>query len=148
MQRYSDIVPFLCEEYIMSLPGYREALVEAFDGMTIDELSRLDDVSSKRDIAEKICVTKFSACSPESYSFSTEKTFRYQERWSDRCFLCQAAADSIEERVLLLKRATDEGHLRAIVASTCARLRMGDECREMLSGPRVGSTPLLLLLRS
>lgn len=130
----------------MDLPGYREELVRAFDGMSMEDLVKLNEVDSKVNVAQGICVAKFGACAPENYLFSTEKIYRYQEHWSDRCFVCQTAADSIEQRVLMLKRTSDEGHLKAVVTATCDRLRLGDECREMLTGPRVGKETIINLI--
>ena len=48
------------------------------------------------------------ACFSNDFTFAIEKIYRYQEKWDEKCFVCQQVIDNIEERVLLTKQINEK----------------------------------------
>jgi hypothetical protein len=65
--------------------------------------------------------TEIGACEVEQFEFVSEPLDYTQDQWDDKCYVCQAFAKDLEERVQLVRHVT-EGNIVPIVASTCERL--------------------------
>lgn len=135
--KYHDMVINLCAKQITGEPGFKEAFLSAFEVDTnYDSITSVESILTKK---RQIC-QGFGACSKEQFTFSNVPMYRYQEQWDDGCFVCQAIADDIEERVLLHRRVTD-AIAASIVDGTCNRLgllagKFNDLCLDFTKGSK------------
>jgi len=133
--KYQDIVTTFCSKQMNTEAGYKEALFSIFEQDTnFKNMKSVESVVSKK---KKFCLG-ISACTETQMSFSSEPIYRYQEQWDEKCFVCQAMADDIEEKVLLHRKVTD-GSAASIVSDTCNRLalppgKFADLCSEFVKG--------------
>lgn len=51
----------------------------------------------------KICST-IGACDKLAFEFSTEPKQMDQDQWDSKCYVCQAFANDVEERILLISK--------------------------------------------
>jgi hypothetical protein len=61
------------------------------------------------------------ACEEEQFEFQYEPYYYKQEQWDDRCFVCQAFAKDLEERIHLSRHLTERS-IVPLVSETCDRL--------------------------
>ena len=62
-----------------------------------------------------------------------------QKHWDDKCYVCQAFATELEER-LQLRKTISEGETSRVVSTLCDHIAFPDNllpvCRELSSGPQ------------
>lgn len=135
---YSSLVTEMCTTMLVTdkSGGYKEAFVTPFD----EESNWLVATSAMalRSKSKQIC-TSLGACAADYYDVVLKPARKEQEHWDERCFVCQAFANSLEERLHLAKGLT-EGSAVKVVEETCDRLELNDSLRGMCSGLVSGST--------
>jgi hypothetical protein len=116
--KYNDMVADICGLFQEETLGYKEALVMRFEAE-----EDWEGVSSRPRILQqqKAVCNAIGACTEEQFSFQSEPLYRSQEQWDEKCFVCQAFAIDLEERVQLTRHVT-ERNIVPIVAETCDRL--------------------------
>ena len=119
--KYSDLVGSICFTVQNDKGGYREAFLQPFekDGPEDWPKARTDVArlnAKKRDIC-----TNIGACVPQQFELQLKPAKLEQQHWDDRCYVCQAFARDLEERVQLSKVIT-ESNIVGIVVDTCNRL--------------------------
>jgi len=136
--KYHDVVANLCANQITTGPDYKEAFLTTFEMDTNYE--KIASVESILDKKKKIC-GGVGACSEKQLTFSNIPIYRYQEQWNDSCFVCQAVADDIEEKIVLHRKVTDS-IAASIVDGSCGRLGLpptgdfNDLCLQFTKGSK------------
>ena len=135
---YFSLVTEMCTSLLVTdkSGGYKEALVTPFE----EESNWLTATSATalRSKSKQICVS-LGACTADYYDVVLKPARKEQEHWDERCFVCQAFANSLEEHLHLAKGLT-EGSAVKVVEETCNRLELNDSTRDICSGLVTGST--------
>lgn len=135
--KLTEIPNILCNKF-QYVSGYKEYLLsvfepEATDSNKVDSINHFSNLIPKtQDICKRI-----GACTKDFHHFSTDKIYRYQEQWDDKCFVCQAFADAVEARLETISKLTEQT-ISAFLVDMCARLNLphiyNDICLNFVQG--------------
>lgn len=118
--KYTNLMTDICENFEIESLGYKETLIRPFeeDGEW-DQINSFPSINRKK---KEICL-EIGACEEEQFVFQREPIFQVQENWDEKCFMCQAFAKDLEERMQLQKYLT-ETSIIPLVRTTCERLEL------------------------
>lgn len=117
--KYNDMVRDVCNNAFQDeTAGYKEALITAFEQE--DSWEGIATIPRIYQQQKKVCLA-VGACSVEQFEFQSEPEHQTQEQWDERCFVCQAFATDLEERVQLTRHVTERSVV-PMVQETCDRL--------------------------
>eukprot|EP01039_Chlorochromonas_danica_P011107 gene11106-12374_t len=133
--KYIDMVQDICtNSFLDETIGYKEALITRFEQE--ESWEGLKQPSRVYKQQQDICVG-IGACEEEDFFFQSEPEHYTQDQWDDHCFVCQAFADDLEERVQLTRHVTERS-IVSMVRETCDRLQLEPDyqevCKEMIEG--------------
>lgn len=116
--KYTDIVASICFSIYSDKGGYREAFLMPFENDS-DWPNVMQNPGLFRK-KQQAC-TAIGACAPSHFELVLAPKKKQQEHWDHKCYVCQAFALDLEERIQLSKGITD-GSITQVVADTCNRL--------------------------
>ena len=132
---HGGLVERMCKDFFGHQIGYKEALFIPFETHKNWE-SPLPLISTLFTNKNRTC-GDIGACDYQMFTMNTTKVYRYQERWDDKCFVCQKFADDLEARVTLSENI-NEGTITTLVNNACERLGLTDTyydiCKSMIKG--------------
>ncbi len=134
-QRYIDLVGGMCESIVKERVGYKEAFLLPFEQDSVWTAAAM--ATSIMNKKKKVC-SDIGACQAGHFQVALSSQDPKKKHWDDKCYVCQAFATELEER-LQLRRAVSEGETSKVVSSLCDHLPLPDNllpvCRELSSGP-------------
>ena len=132
--KYSELVGSVCFAIQSDKGGYRDAFLlpfEADDDWANVRLSSVKLAEKKK----KICgPAAIGACSAQQFELSLKPAKLEQEHWDHKCYVCQAFARDLEERVQL-SRGVTETNILGVVGDTCNRLDLPTAALRELCAP-------------
>jgi hypothetical protein len=119
--RYQPIVGSMCKDMISSAAGiaYRDALLVPFEKEN-DRWEQAQQPTTLRRKTSSICTT-VGACTSQQFDIQMTPKNKYQEHWDDKCYVCQAFARDLEQR-LHIGKGISEGNVVDIVRGSCDRV--------------------------
>jgi len=130
--KYSDLVGSICFTIQSDKGGYRDALLLPFENDD-DWPSVRQNVDRLNEKKRQICST-IGACTAKQLELQLKPSKKEQEHWDDQCYVCQAFARDLEERVQISKGIT-ESNIVGIVVDTCNRLALPSPALRELCKP-------------
>jgi hypothetical protein len=124
-QRYSDLVGGMCDTIVTTRLGYKEAFVAPFE--EDEQWTSASMVEKLPERTKKVC-TDLGACEKKHFEVRLSSNNAQEKHWDDRCFVCQAFATELEER-LQLRRATSEGDTDSVARTVCGKLALPTNLR-------------------
>ncbi|RYH31182.1 hypothetical protein EON65_03190 [archaeon] len=117
-QKYNDMVIDICSLFKEETLGYKEALVLRFEAE-----EDWESVNRRKNVfeAQKAVCTAVGACTEKDFNFQSTPETYLQEHWDEKCYVCQAFANDLEERVQLTRHVTERS-IVPMVSETCERL--------------------------
>ena len=132
---HGGLILKMCKDWFTSTIGYKEALFIPFENNKNWE-NPLPLISTLVPNKNRTC-GDIGACDYEIFQMNNTKVYRYQERWDDKCFVCQKFADDLEARVTLSENI-NEAAITTLVTNACDRLGFQDNfyeiCKAMIRG--------------
>ena len=119
--KYSDLVGSICFTVQNDKGGYREAFLQPFEKDGPEDWPKARTDVARLNAKKKEICTSIGACVPQQFELQLKPAKLEQQHWDDRCYVCQAFARDLEERVQLSKGIT-ESNIVGIVVDTCNRL--------------------------
>lgn len=133
-QRYSDLVSDMCDTIATTRLGYKEAFVAPFE--QDEQWTRTSMAAALPERTKKVCAD-LGACDKKHFEIRLSSTKTQEKHWDDRCFVCQAFATELEER-LQLRRAVSEGDTGHVASTVCGKLALPSNlkpiCEELSPG--------------
>ena len=116
--KYTDMVAAICFAIYSDKGGYREAFMVPFENDNDwANVAKPQGLFLKK---QQAC-TAIGACKASHFELALTPKNKQQEHWDHRCYICQAFALDLEERIQLSKGVTD-GSIEQVVSETCGRL--------------------------
>ena len=132
---HGGLVQKMCKDWFTGIIGYKEALFIPFENNKNWE-NPLPLISTLIPNKNRTC-GDIGACDYDIFKLNNTKVYRYQERWDDKCFVCQKFADDLEARVTLSENV-NEAAITTLVTNACDRLGFQDNfyeiCKSMIRG--------------
>jgi len=129
MMQYSELVSTICMNIHGDRVGYREALVVPFEEHDQGGLASITLPANVFARQKHVC-TAIGACQESHFEIITTSTKKERQHWDDKCYVCQAFANDLEERLQLTLGIT-EGSVVSIVKGACDRLGLTPELQEV-----------------
>jgi len=132
--RYQELVRNTCMTIFGDKAGYRDAILHPLE----EEEAHWDKLSEAARLVPRIkrsCLA-IGGCSKESFEMNLAPKSKEQEHWDDKCYVCQAFAGELEERLHLMKGIT-EVSVKEIVRAGCDRVHFPSKEFEGMCAPLV-----------
>ena len=115
LQRYTPVVSNVCEKLMDEDSGRRDFFIRPFEeDQEWSAVLRADTLLPKK---EHICINA-GLCDPTAFEF---EILPDQDWGSDKCFVCHALLDELEDKTSLQRKVT-EGSALDLARSGCADL--------------------------
>ena len=118
--RYQPIVTNMCKDMLDgSTAGYRDAVLYPFE----NDSAKWDKVREPTSLRKKTysTCTAVGACTSAQFDMQMTPKNKQQEHWDDKCYVCQAFARELEERLTIGKGIT-ETSVVDLITSGCDRV--------------------------
>lgn len=129
--RYQELVLNTCMTVFADKAGYRDAVLHPVEEEQ-DHWEQLLEPSRLVPRIKRSCLA-MGGCAAANFEMNLLPKSKEQEHWDDKCYVCQAFAEELEERLHLMKGVT-ETSVQEIVRGGCDRVDYATkEYRDMCS---------------
>ncbi len=148
--RYHELVRTMCMSVTGDKVGYRDALLRPVEEEQ-QQWERMAEPLLLRPNVRKSCLA-IGACDKSHFEMQLAPKKREQEHWDDKCYVCQAFAHELEERLHLMRGVT-EVSVMEVVRTGCNRVyfpsdNLRDLCQALVSGSALDDVAWIAFMHS